>query len=142
MFDLIVNRLDRAFELTYSLYSSLEKESLLFKLNNLPSNTIGQQVWCIIGARESYFKAIKRGNWNGFSCSLTDSNKKEDILKSLSQTRNDIIGLLRNKKSEKMNLPLIFDLYEHEIQHHGQLIRYIYANKLKFPKTWNNRYSV
>jgi hypothetical protein len=39
-------------------------------------------------------------------------------------------------------LELGFDLLEHEIQHHGQLIRYVYGNKLSFPSSWNKRYTV
>jgi spore coat protein CotF len=37
---------------------------------------------------------------------------------------------------------LFMDLLEHEIQHHGQLIRYIYGNKLTFPNGWKQRYNV
>jgi hypothetical protein len=34
------------------------------------------------------------------------------------------------------------DLLEHELQHHGQLIRYVYGNKLEFPESWKKRYTV
>jgi hypothetical protein len=37
---------------------------------------------------------------------------------------------------------LAFLLLEHEVQHHGQLIRYVYANGLTFPGSWNERYTV
>jgi hypothetical protein len=33
-------------------------------------------------------------------------------------------------------------LLEHEIQHHGQLIRFVYGNRLSFPESWNQRYTV
>ena len=39
-------------------------------------------------------------------------------------------------------LELGFDLLEHEIQHHGQLIRYVYGNRLSFPSSWSQRYTV
>ena len=37
---------------------------------------------------------------------------------------------------------LRFALLEHEVQHHGQLIRFVYGNKLSFPESWNKRYTV
>jgi len=37
---------------------------------------------------------------------------------------------------------LAFDLLEHETQHHGQLIRFVYGNGLTFPASWNKRYTV
>jgi hypothetical protein len=39
-------------------------------------------------------------------------------------------------------LDLAFGLLEHEVQHHGQLFRFIYANGLTFPDSWNKRYTV
>lgn len=36
----------------------------------------------------------------------------------------------------------LHELLEHEIMHHGQLIRYMYGNKLGFPKSWSDRYTV
>jgi len=35
-----------------------------------------------------------------------------------------------------------FGLLEHEVQHHGQLIRFVYGNGLTFPDSWHERYTV
>ena len=61
------DRFEIAFNLTSDLYNSIEENNLKSKISNLPSNSIGNQAWCIIGARESYFKAIKNSHWVGFS---------------------------------------------------------------------------
>ncbi|MNC98790.1 hypothetical protein D3C83_168600 [compost metagenome] len=37
---------------------------------------------------------------------------------------------------------ILFDLMEHEAQHHGQLIRYFYANDIPFPATFAARYAL
>ena len=34
------------------------------------------------------------------------------------------------------------DLLEHETQHQGQLIRYVYGLKYKFPKSWAERWAL
>jgi hypothetical protein len=37
---------------------------------------------------------------------------------------------------------LVFDLLEHEVQHHGQFVRYFYANGLAFPDRFASRYAL
>jgi hypothetical protein len=37
---------------------------------------------------------------------------------------------------------LILDLLEHEAQHHGQLIRYLYGLNLEIPESWKTRYAL
>ena len=130
----------RAFNLTEDLLQHLETTDLLLTLKELPSNNIGQQFYCIIGARESYIKAIEAGGWQGFSCSLKDVTSKEDIEKYLNNS-SELLNLLTDDMIIDQ-VDLAFDLLEHEIQHHGQLIRYIYGNKLTFPKSWHDRYTV
>lgn len=62
--NLVINKISRAFALTQDLVEYLDEANLQLKLPNLPSNTIGEQFWCMVGARESYLKAIqKMGGW-------------------------------------------------------------------------------
>jgi hypothetical protein len=58
-------KLDRAFSLTHDLILHLDEMSLSLDLPGLPSNRVAGQLWCIIGARESYTKAIEAGSWKG-----------------------------------------------------------------------------
>lgn len=134
-------QLDRAFELTHDLMVHLDENALALDLPNLPSNRIAGQVWCIVGARESYTRAIEAGAWAGFSCTLNEPRVKQSVVAALKATRSrlatvDFTGLTGAQ------LDLGFGLLEHEIQHHGQLIRFIYANGLTFPESWNKRYTV
>jgi hypothetical protein len=134
-------KLNRAFKLTYDLVLHLDETSLNLDLPNLPSNRIAGQLWCIVGARESYTKAIEMGEWKGFSCSLATPKIKKSVLVTLEET---------DKKLNEINfmgltdvqIDLAFNLLEHEIQHHGQLIRFVYANGLTFPESWHKRYTV
>lgn len=134
-------KLNRAFKLTYDLVLHLDETSFNLDLPNLPSNRIASQLWCIVGARESYTKAIDIGEWKGFSCSLATPKIKKSVLVTLEET---------DKKLNEINfmgltdiqIDLAFNLLEHEIQHHGQLIRFVYANGLTFPESWHKRYTV
>ncbi len=142
IFQIFKDRLEKAFDLTLDLYNSMEENYLKYKIENLPSNTIGNQAWCIVGARESYFNAIKNSKWIGFKCSLENSNSKSAIIHLFNSTSKLIIDFINESKPSIEQMKFAFDLLEHEIQHHGQLIRYIYSNEIKFPKSWNERYTV
>lgn len=141
MSEYLKSRLERAFQLTYDFVYHLDETSLNADLPNLPSNRIAGQLWCIVGARESYTKAIELGGWQGFSCSLKTPRVKGSVLDALEGTRKHLSQLdFLHLNGEQVKLA--FDLLEHEIQHHGQLIRFVYANGLTFPKSWNERYTV
>jgi hypothetical protein len=139
---IITDRLGKAFNLTFDLIQNISSEDLSLNLNGLPSNTIGQQLWCMIGARESYSNAIKNGGWMGFKCSLKDENSKDMVLEGLAKSAQDCMHYLDARELTEVQLTFLMDLLEHEIQHHGQLIRYFYGNRLPFPKSWHERYTV
>ncbi|MCA9728024.1 MAG: hypothetical protein KC729_10105, partial [Candidatus Eisenbacteria bacterium] len=61
MIDALAERLERAFHLTHDLVSHLDEAALRLDLPDLPSNRLADQLWCIVGARESYAKAIRAG---------------------------------------------------------------------------------
>lgn len=134
-------KLDRSFTLTHDLVTHLNEPSLNLDLPNLPSNQIAGQLWCIIGARESYTKAIETSGWKGFSCSLTTPLVKQSVLVALERTHKRM-NEFDFTELTNVQIEFAFDLLEHEIQHHGQLIRFVYGNGLAFPESWIKRYTV
>lgn len=139
----IRTRLQRSNTLYRDLVLELESTALTWRLGELPSNTIGQQIWCVVGARESYLAAARRGAWAGFSCSLTDTTAATPILTALKSS----IGSLDEFLAEAAPLDgaaadFLLDLLEHEAQHHGQLIRYLYGMRLPIPDSWKARYAL
>ena len=134
-------RLDQSFGLTHDLVVHLDEVALGLDLPKLPSNRIAAQLWCVIGARENYLRAIEAGEWNGFSCSLKTPRVKQSVMTALEATHKSL-GRIEFTVLTEAQLELAFALLEHEVQHHGQLIRYVYANGLGFPASWNRRYTV
>lgn len=125
--------------LTNCLAESAADSILSCDLSGLPSNTIGQQFWCVAGARESYAKAIHQGCWIGFSCSIPHESAadKSVILAGLKLGEGAIDAALRtlhisDEKSEA-RIRLALECFAHEAQHQGQLIRYWYALGTRFP---------
>lgn len=139
---ILTEHLQKVFDLTNDLAKDLSADDLILKLKDLPSNTIGEQFWCVVGARESYLKAINRECWMGFNCSLDNTTSKIDLLHFLEKSAEENIGFLNSHKLSEIQAEFIISLIEHETQHHGQLIRYVYGNKLDFPKSWSDRYNV
>jgi hypothetical protein len=134
-------RLNQAYRLTQELVVQLDESSLLLDLPKLPSNRIAGQLWCVVGARESYAGAIKAGQWQGFSCSLDAPSRKDSMIEAL-KASHQLLTEIEFTELTDTQLDLAFALLEHEIQHHGQLIRFVYGNGLTFPKSWNERYTV
>lgn len=142
---ILKEKLIRTFELYEDLVSSFQEKELEMDLAGLTSNTIGQQLWCVIGARQSYLKAIVAGEWQGFECSLEWKNtvNKSVVLNCLKDSKNQFLRNLENLNALSLNQQsLTFDLIEHEAQHQGQLIRYLYGNKMTIPDSWKKRYSL
>lgn len=141
MSSILIERLKKSFTLYEELVSHLSDESLKLKLSNLPSNTIGQQLWCVVGARESYIKGIQKGAWDGFSCSLKVTDIKDKVSEALVSSSSLSFNVLNQiSKLTEAQEKLAFELLEHEIQHQGQLIRYLYGLKLGIPAGLKERY--
>lgn len=135
------SQLERAFGLTRDLVVHLDETALALDLPGLPSNRIAGQLWCMVGARESYTAGIMAGRWQGFSCSLETPRVKESVVGALEATQQRLEEIGFGELGEAQ-VQLAFELLEHEVQHHGQLIRFVYGNGLTFPQSWCERYTV
>jgi hypothetical protein len=82
---------------------------------------------------------------NGWLARILDSlitpRIKHSVLAVLEATMVQLETFDFSELSDRQ-LALAFDLLEHEVQHHGQLIRYVYGNSLSFPESWHTRYTV
>lgn len=139
----VIEHTQALFRAHQELSEILPEEAFGQKLS-IPSNTIGGQFWRLIGARESYTKAIKENGWAGFSCSMSqkDTNNKEKVLNSFYKTTQDFGQALKGIGQTNDRDDLFLDFLEHETQHQGQLIRYVYGLKYKFPKSWAERWAL
>ena len=135
--------LERSFDLYDELAAALETEQLASKLADLPSNTIGEQLWCVVGARESYARGIREDGWAGFSCSLATTDEPGPVREALAWSRQEVAGVLADLESmSAAQSQLVCDLLEHEAAHQGQLIRYLYGLRLEIPVGWKERYAL
>ena len=143
--DTIKKSFQRSFDLYKELVESLDENQLSTSLPNLPSNMIGEQIWCVVGARESYSRAIHANSWMGFSCSLSSDQigVKAEVLAALKRSEEVVLTALAaiDEYSDTQN-QLAVNLLEHEAAHHGQLIRYLYGLQIEIPQGWKSKYAL
>lgn len=134
---------DRSFDMYRDLLAVLDAVVLSSKLPGLRSNAVGGQLWCVIGARESYARAIAAGRWDGFSCSLLEPADPMRVGEALDRAAAAVIEVLGSlDELGDAQARLLLDLLEHEAQHQGQLIRYLYGLRLPIPDSWKSRYAL
>ena len=141
--DVIRERFRRSFQLNRDLAATLDGTALGSKLPGVPSNSVGAQLWCVVGARESYARAIAAGAWAGFSCSLDEPGDPASVVEAIGRSERAVVEALGGVEAHSDQQDrLMLDLLEHEAQHHGQIIRFLYALRLPIPDSWKERYSL
>jgi hypothetical protein len=135
---------ERSFGLYRDLLGVLDARTLTLRLPGMPSNSIGAQLWCVVGARESYARAIEAGAWAGFTCSLDEPGDPERVAAALESSAGVVASVFHSEERLLSDVQerLILDLLEHEAQHHGQLIRFLYGLHLPIPASWKDRYAL
>ncbi|MGR9463067.1 hypothetical protein [Rhizobium leguminosarum] len=141
---ILLGRLRDALLLTKELSESVDEHQLHRCINGVASNSIGSQFWCIVGARESYARGIVAGTWQGFACSLSREQTRQasSVRSALDVTQHKVLDAIERTEMSEGRWQLVLDLWEHEIQHQGQLIRYFYANGILFPEPFASRYAL
>ena len=139
----LIRSFERSFGLYKDLLEAIDEGVLDQKLPGLPSTTVGLQLWCVVGARESYSRAIQANEWVGFACSLETATDKAAIADALIRSESQVRAILDtlDEYTDAQN-DLVLKLLEHEASHHGQLIRYIYALELPIPDSWREKYAL
>jgi hypothetical protein len=143
--EIIRERLLESFELYDELAAEVPESALAEKLPGLASNPLGEQLWCVVGARESFARAIEAGEWSGFSCSLSaeETRRRDAVGAALARSATELLGAVdRLGTWDDDRSRLVLRLLEHEAAHHGQLIRYLYGLRLPIPAGWRERYAL
>jgi hypothetical protein len=100
------------------------------------SNTVGEQLWCVIGGRESGVRAIENSKWMGFGSSLKETAVKSEVVDTLKRSGEAFANAYTGEASTAVHDRVGLFVLEHDAMHQGQLIRFAYALNLPFPKSW------
>lgn len=138
-------RLELANALYVDLVGSVTADQLSSRLVDLPSDTVGHQLWCVLGARESFPRAARAGGWQGFSSPVTAEQTTDAaaLHAAFEQTAADVDEWVAGLDAgDEDSYRYVLALLEHETQHHGQLIRYLYGLGIERPLSWQRQYAL
>ncbi|MBO6558771.1 MAG: hypothetical protein JJ934_14520 [Pseudomonadales bacterium] len=135
MRDVLIDALKKRFASYQDIIDSVTDDELGQKLDVPKHKALAEHMWCVVGARESYAKAITDGSWMGFSCSLT-SFGHADFVAKLASSANDVIAAIDSLEDwNDEREALLLTLFEHEVMHEGQIIRHLYGAEHNIPET-------
>ena len=139
----VADRLESFAESYADLAESLPAEAYRAALPGR-SNDIGSQFWCVVGGRESYAAAISEGKWLGFSCSLpgAKTGDRTEVVAALRRSAQAVAAVVGEVGWTGEREQFLLTLLEHEAQHQGQLIRFVYAFGYTFPESWKSRWAL
>lgn len=132
----IINNIKNRVQSYSDLISEIEPSDLNEKLDVPKSKSLAEHLWCIVGSRESYAKALIAGQWQGFSCSMSkyDHHDFELALTSSGETLIAAIESISEWSSERDQL--LAAIAEHEVMHEGQIIRHMYGLRRTLPDSF------
>jgi hypothetical protein len=141
---LIDARLDAVFALYDELIASLDGAQLRRSLP-VPSNPIGMQLWCVVGARETWARAMETGTWGPFKCSIgsfQDTQKPGLVANALATSGSAFREAARANAEDEKRTDFKLALLEHESQHLGQILRYLLGLGIDPPPGWKERFAL
>ena len=129
----IIAALSKRFNSYNDLARSIEAHQLGEKLDAPRHKSLLEHLWCVVGARESYARALMQGSWDGFACSMSEYTHDEVIakLESSADAVMEVIDEVADWDEERERL--LIELSEHEVMHEGGIIRHMYAFELEIP---------
>ena len=137
MRDLIIETLRNRFAAYSEFVDELDENLLTNHLAVTRNKSIKEHLWCLVGARESYARALQHGHWLGFTCSMT-TYSKQDFQHSLKSSAAAVLASIEEIEQWSADQEaLLAKLAEHEVMHEGQLIRHVYGLGGTLPQSWS-----
>jgi hypothetical protein len=136
MREAIIQHLERRIQSYADLVLTMAPEDFGRKLAVPKAKSVAEHLWCIIGARESYAKALATGEWQGFSCSLNTFDAA-GFERALAASGAILLETVRSMSSWSSQADeWLLAISEHEVMHEGQIIRHMYAVGRELPASW------
>jgi len=135
MKEAVIESLKLRFKSCDDIVAMSDDKTLVDKLDVARHKSLAEHLWCVIGARESYAKAIAEGAWSGFNCSVQDYSKAAFVEKARSSA-NEVTAAIDSVQDWTADREgFLLALAEHEVMHEGQIIRHLYAFEREIPET-------
>jgi hypothetical protein len=136
MRDTLTNALRLRFQSYADLVDQLDDAAIDERIDAPKHKSLKEHLWCVVGARESYAKAIRAGRWSGFACSMT-AFSRDDLAGKLESSSAEVLAAIDGVDDWTPEREgLLLTLAEHEVMHEGQIIRHMYGMGRTLPASW------
>ena len=135
MRDTIVENLTKRLGFYADLVGQVDDATITAELDVPRSRSLGLHLWCIVGTRESYAKAIVVGEMQGWASSVKKLERDELAAKLAASGRTllDAIDNVADWTPERDKL--LAEVAEHEVMHEGQIIRLMFGLEKPLPSS-------
>lgn len=73
MREIVIENLASRFQSYADVIEQVDDATITARIDVPKHKTLGEHVWCVVGARESFAKSLEAGEWLGFACSMSTS---------------------------------------------------------------------
>lgn len=133
MRETIIANLRKRFDFYADLVAQVDEEAINAELDIPRHRSLGMHLWCIVGSRESFARAIAAGKMEGWQSSVTKFERDEFTAK-LAGSSQELLGAIeavREWTPERDQL--LAQIAEHEVMHEGQIIRLMFGLEKPLP---------
>ena len=123
MREVIVENLRQRLGFYADLAAQVDDETIKAELGVARHRTLGEHLWCVVGTRESYAKAIAAGEMRGWACSVGKLSQGEFVAKLAESGRSLLASIEGVAEWTPERDKLLAEVAEHEVMHEGQIIR-------------------
>jgi hypothetical protein len=103
------------------------------------------QLWCVVGARETWARAMTTGTWGPFGCSIAsfeDTRNPSLVADALAASASAFREAALASPADETRTDFKLALLEHESQHLGQILRYLLGLEIEPPPGWKRRFAL
>jgi uncharacterized damage-inducible protein DinB len=134
--EVIVRNLGKRIQSYADLITAIDSADLGARLEVPKDKSVAEHLWCIVGARESYARALAAGGWQGFSCSMARQDR-ESFERALAASGKALLAAIESVDEwSSSREDLLAAVSEHEVMHEGQIIRHMYGLGRQLPASW------
>ena len=135
MRETIIDNLTQRFGFYADLATQVDDDTINAAMDIPRQRSLGQHLWCIVGARESFATAIEAGEMCGWSSSVTQFERDEFIAK-LKQSAQILLAAIDGVGEwTPQRHKLLAQVAEHEVMHEGQIIRLLFGLQKPLPSS-------
>lgn len=129
----VIESLKRRIGFYADLVQEIDDETIRAPLDVPKHRSVALHLWCVVGTRESYAKAIAAGEMQGWSSSATKLDRAEfiDKLHTSGAALLDAVRSVRDWTPQRERL--LAEVAEHEVMHEGQIIRVMFGLEKELP---------